>query len=93
MSLHPNARELTRAIEIAEERAADAYTVESAVRCHSELLDLLAIEAIVIRMSDQSEHEKDAAISEITAKAGYHRDAVDRLTDIIEANQQLIWYP
>lgn len=93
MSLHPNARELTRAIEIVEERALDAYTVESAVRCHSELLDLLAIEAIVIRMSDQSEAEKDAAISDITAKARYHRDAMDRLTDIIEAEQQLIWRP
>lgn len=70
----------------------DAYTVESAVCYHSELVDLLAIEAMVVRMSDQSEAAKEAAIKDITVCASYHRDIVDRLTDIIEANQQLIWH-
>jgi len=94
MALHPMGYELTqRAIRITYERAIDAYTVESAVRYHSELVDLLAIEAMIVRMSDQNETAKKAAIDDITARASYHRDVVDRLTDIIESNRQLGWRP
>lgn len=92
MPTHYTDRDRTlRAIHVAYERAIDAYTVESAVRCHSEILDLLAAEMMLVRTSDQSEAAKDAAINDISICARYHRDVVDRLTDIIEANQQLIW--
>lgn len=94
MSLHPTGHELTRrAIRITCERAIDAYTVEEAARLHSELLDLLAIEAMIVKMGSQSELTKQTAIRDINARARYHRDAVDRLTDIIETGQQLIWRP
>ena len=92
MSLRPTGHELTRrAIRITSERAIDAYTAEDAVRFHSELLDLLAIEAMIVKLGSQSTAAKETAIGEINARARFHRDAVDRLTDIIETNQQLIW--
>eukprot|EP00456_Euglypha_rotunda_P093503 TRINITY_DN98744_c0_g1_i1.p1 TRINITY_DN98744_c0_g1~~TRINITY_DN98744_c0_g1_i1.p1 ORF type:complete len:103 (-),score=11.24 TRINITY_DN98744_c0_g1_i1:18-302(-) len=94
MALRPSGHELTQqAIDSTYERAIDAYTVEEAVRCHSELVDLLAIEAMIVRVSSRSETTKAAMLREIHVCAEYHRDVVDRLTDIIETNRQLIWQP
>jgi hypothetical protein len=94
MTLRANHHALMRrALGIAYQRAVDAHTVEDAVRHHSELVDLLAIEAMAVRRSGQSEAAKEAALSEINAHATHHRDAVDRLTDIIEGKQQLVWRP
>jgi hypothetical protein len=92
MTLRPNSHELTQlAIEATYERALDAHTVEDAVRCHSELVDLLAIETMIVRLSARSESLKTKMIREINQSAAYHRDAVDRLTDIVEQGQQFIW--
>ncbi|MET1046861.1 MAG: hypothetical protein ABWX70_09200 [Hyphomicrobium sp.] len=94
MALRPTGHELTkRAISATHQRALDAHTVEDAARLHSELVDLLAIEAMIIRMSSRSETAKADLIRDITACAQYHRDVVDRLTDIIEAGQQFVWQP
>jgi hypothetical protein len=94
MALRPTGHELTQqAIDSTYQRAIDAYTVEDAVRCHSELVDLLAIEAMIVRVSSRTEATKAAMLREITACAEYHRDVVDRLTDIIETRQQLVWQP
>ncbi|RUO99284.1 hypothetical protein [Hyphomicrobium sp.] len=92
MSLRPTSYELTQqAIDATYERALDAHTVEDAIRCHSELVDLLAIEAMIVRVSSRSEAVKANMIREINESAEYHRDAVDRLTDIIEQGRQFIW--
>jgi hypothetical protein len=83
-----------RAIRVAYERAVDAHTVEDAARYHSELIDLLAVEAVIVRTSSGLlQPKKDALLRDITGCAEHHRDAVDRLTDIIEGNQQLVWRP
>ncbi|MFA5958064.1 hypothetical protein [Hyphomicrobium sp.] len=94
MPLPASGHELTQpAIGIVYQRAIDAYTAEDAMRYHSELVDLLAIEAMIVKMSSRSDAETDQAILDIQACAQYHRDAVDRLTDIIESKQQFIWRP
>jgi hypothetical protein len=94
MALRPTSHELTqRAIISTYRRAIDAYTVEDALRLHNELVDLLAIEAMIVKVSSRSEAKKAAMIRRINCRAEYHRDAVDRLTDTIENKQQLIWHP
>jgi hypothetical protein len=83
--------ELTRqAIERVLQKAFDAYTVEDALRFNSEILDLLAIEMMIIRVSGRSYDDKQKLLREATIRAEHHRDTVDRLTDIIEQNGQLV---
>ncbi len=92
MALHSNSHVLTeRAIRAAYRQAIDAYTVEDALRYHSELIDLLAAEAMIVRASALSESSKKALIRDINARAEHHCEAVDRLTDIIEGSQRLTW--
>lgn len=92
MPLLPNDHDLTRrAIDMAERLAIDANTVEDALNHHSELLDLLAMQAMIVKASSQSEPAKEAAIRDINACAVRHRDIVDRLTDVIESKKQLTW--
>ncbi len=94
MALRQTSHELTqRAILKTYRQAADAHTVEDAIVFHNELIDLFAIEAMIMRMSSCHGDKKAETIREITARAEYHRDVVDRLTDILETNQQLIWRP
>lgn len=84
-------RELTwQAIEKLAEKAWDAHTVEDALRYHNEILDLFAIEIMIVRLSDKSPRERQALLLETRARAEYHRDVVDRLTDIIERDGNLI---
>jgi hypothetical protein len=94
MALRPTGHELTQqAINSTYERAIDAHTVEDAARYHSELVDLLAIEAMIIRVSSRKEQIKARMLKDITSCAEYHRDVVDRLTDIIENGRQFVWSP
>jgi hypothetical protein len=72
--------ELTRqAIERVLRKALDAYTVEDALRYNSEILDLLAIEMMIIRVSCRSYDDKQKLLREATIRAEHHRDTVDRL--------------
>jgi len=83
--------ELTRqAIERVLRKAIDAYTVEDALRYNSEILDLLAIEMMIIRISSRSDENKESLLGEAIKRAEHHRDIVDRLTGIIEHNGQLV---
>jgi|GEM_PF-5810592 hypothetical protein len=76
--------ELTwEAIEQVLQKAIDAYTVEDALRYNSEILDLLAIEMMIIRNSSRSQ-KKQSLLREATRRAEHHRDIVDGLTDISE---------
>ena len=85
--------ELTRqAIERVLQKAIDAYTVEDALRYNSEILDLLAIEMMIIRVNCRSyDDKKQKLLREATIRAEHHRDVVDRLTDIIEQSGQLVF--
>jgi len=77
--------ELTwEAIEQVLQKAIDAYTVEDALRYNSEILDLLAIEMMIIRNSSRSRANKQSLLREATKQAEHHRDIVDGLTDISE---------
>ncbi len=92
MALRPTSHELTqRAILRTYRQATDAHTVEDAIVFHNELIDLFAAEAMIMRRSSYHEEEKAVMIRQINTRAEYHRDVVDRLTDIVETNQQLIW--
>jgi transposase InsO family protein len=92
MTVRPKGYELAKwAIAQAYDRVSDAHTLDEAIRCHSELIDLLSIEVMAIRISGKSERAKAELISELSARAEYHRDALDRLTDIVETNGQLVW--
>ena len=83
--------ELTqRAIERVLQKAIDAFTIEDALSYNSEILDLLAIEMMIIRVSSRSDENKQILLREATKRAEHHRDIVDRLTDIIEQNGQLV---
>ena len=92
MTLWSHGQEFTELmIRTVSQRAVDAHTVEEAAGCHSQLIDLLAIQAMAVRRSSISAAAKEAAIDEINRLAVHHRDALDRLTEIIEAKQGLVW--
>ncbi len=92
MALRLTSYDLVRnAINACRRRAMDAHTVEDALRSHSEILDMLDIEATIVRMSTRSDARKKVMLRGITEQAGYHRDVIDRLTDIVAQKQQLIW--
>lgn len=83
--------ELTRqAIERVLQKSIDAYTVEDALRYNSEILDLLAIEMMIIRISNMRDEIKQRLLRDVTKLAEHHRDIVDRLTDIMERNGQFV---
>ncbi len=90
MVLHPTS-ELIWGATLGDYRRDDDATIDDAILFHSELLDRLAMEVRLVRTSSRSDAKKSAMIEEITARAEYHRDMVDRLTDIVETNRQLIW--
>jgi hypothetical protein len=92
MRLRLNCPELMqREIDCLHHQAIDAHTPEDAVHYHSELVDLFSRTAITLRESTEGEAAKRAILAEFNACAAYHRDAVDRLTDIIEGKRQLVW--
>jgi hypothetical protein len=92
MTLWSHGQEFTESmIRTVSQRAIDAHTAEEAAGCHSQLIDLLAVQAMAVRRSLRSAAAKEAAIDEINRLAATHRDALDRLTDIIEAKQGLVW--
>ncbi len=94
MDLQPHGLVLAQpAIRDAYQRAIDAFTVEDAVRHHSELIDLLAVEVVLLRASPLSAQTKDCLIRAINECARHHCDAVDRLTDVIENQLHLVWQP
>ena len=90
MAIKTSPESTRQAIERVLQKALDAYTVEDALRHNSEILDLLAIEMMIIRVSCRSHENKQKLLREATIRAEHHRDVVDRLTDIIEQNGQLI---
>jgi hypothetical protein len=86
-----SSHELTRqAIERVLQKSIDAHTVEDALRCNSEILDLLATEIMIIRASCRSAENKENLLRKATIQAEYHRDIVDRLTDVVEQNDLLV---
>ena len=52
-----------------------------------------SIEAMIVRISARPDARKTAMLRRISKQAEYHRDVIDRLTDIVEHKQQLIWKP
>jgi hypothetical protein len=51
------------------------------------MLDLLAAEVAIVRNSSLPDADKQAEIREITQRAEYLRDCVDRLTDLAEGGR------
>jgi hypothetical protein len=82
---------MQRDIDAAYQRAMDAYTIEDAIDCHSELVDLFSVAAMTVRKVSRSEVANKAILTDINAAAAHHRDAVDRLTDIVESRHRTVW--
>jgi hypothetical protein len=94
MAVDPTREDLSHGeLERCYQRAIDATTVEEAVVCHSDIIDLLDMQLIVALSSHRSAARKRQLIEKIRTLASYHRDAVDRLTDLIERKQQFVWHP
>jgi hypothetical protein len=45
---------------------------------------------MIIRISSRSHQDKKMLLRKSTKRADHHRDIVDRLTDVIERNGQLV---
>lgn len=66
----------------------DTNALEDAIRHHSEILDLLSNEMMAIKNGDRNDDEKQSLLGAVRMRAEYHRDVVDRLTDVIEQNDR-----
>ena len=74
-------------------RIAQAPTLEEAIRGHSDMLNLLEVKLSCIRRSPVRDDDKALMIDDIIGRMRHHRDAIDRLTDIIEYDHAFIWWP
>ena len=73
------------------DRISQALTLEEAVRAHSDMLDILDRKLCRIRCSQLRDDDKAPMIEDVIGRMRHHRDAVDRLTDIIEYGRVFNW--
>ena len=62
----------------------DAHALEDAIHRHSAILDRLSNEMMTIKNSDSNAKASRAELWKLCSLAEYHRDVVDRLTDVAE---------
>lgn len=62
----------------------DVAALENAIHHHSEMLDHLSNEMMTIKISDINEGAKRVELWRLRSLAEYHRDVIDRLTDVVE---------
>ncbi len=83
----------TEYLEICEENAIDAATIEDALYWHNEIITELSIELNLLRSGKWSEAMKHGVKLSLQDRLNRHVGAVTRLAAILEKNEQFIWQP
>ncbi len=80
-------------LEICEENALDAYTIEDALYWHNEIITELSIELNLVCAASWPEAVKAGMKIALKDRLNRHAGAVTRLSGVLEKNEQLIWLP
>jgi hypothetical protein len=89
-------RYMTRAseyLEICQENALDAYTIEDALYWHNEIITELSIELNLIHSKKWPQTVKASMSRVLEDRLDQHVAAVTRLAGVLEKNEPLIWQP
>ena len=80
-------------LEICEENALDAYTIEDALYWHNEIITELSLELNLVRVASWPDSVKANMSIALEHRLNQHAGAVTRLAAILEKNAQFIWQP
>jgi predicted glycosyl hydrolase (DUF1957 family) len=80
-------------LEICEENALDAYTVEDALYWHNEIITELALELNLVRAASWPDTVKASMTVALEHRLSQHASAVTRLASVLEKNEPFIWQP
>jgi hypothetical protein len=80
-------------LEICQENALDAYTVEDALYWHNEIITELSIELNLLTTMRWPEQVKARMATELEDRLSQHAVAVSRLASVLEKNEPLKWVP
>ena len=75
------------------EQAVDAYTVEDAIFWHCEIINELAVQIHEAQLKLWPESAKATVIRALDERQREHVRAVNRLSGVMQRNEQLIWQP
>lgn len=80
-------------LEICQENALDAYTVEDALYWHKEIITELSIELNLVQATRWPQTVKANMAATLEDRLNQHAAAVTRLTAVLENNKVLKWQP
>ncbi|MET0640662.1 MAG: hypothetical protein ABWZ19_11660 [Hyphomicrobium sp.] len=80
-------------LEICQESALDAHTVEDALYWHNEIITELSIELSLVNATTWPQGVKASMRMALEDRLAQHAAAVTRLAAILERNEQFIWQP
>ncbi|HML28801.1 MAG TPA: hypothetical protein PKE16_08185 [Hyphomicrobium sp.] len=80
-------------LEICQENALDAYTVEDALYWHNEIITELSIELNLVQASRWPQTVKANMAATLEDRLTQHAAAVTRLTAVLEDNKVFKWQP
>lgn len=80
-------------LQLCEENAVDAYTVEDALYWHNEIITELSIELNLVRTAKWPRPVKSNMAAELEDRIAQHSAAVTRLAGVLEKNEPFIWQP
>lgn len=80
-------------LEICQENALDAYTIEDALYWHNEIITELSIEINLLSTTRWSQTVKAAMAAVLEDRLEQHVAAVTRLASALEKNEPLKWEP
>lgn len=80
-------------LQICEENAIDAYTLEDALYWHNEIITELSIELNLVQTAEWPPPVKASMSAELEDRITQHSAAVMRLAALLEKNEPFIWQP
>jgi hypothetical protein len=89
----PTAMRASEYLEICEENAIDAYTVEDALYWHNEIITEISIELNLVQATTWPEPVKATMTAALEERLSDHASAVQRLAAVLEKNEQVVWQP
>jgi hypothetical protein len=90
-AFQPSPMRASEYLEICEENAIDAYTVEDALYWHNEIITEISIELNLVQATTWPEPVKATMTAGLEDRLGEHASAVQRLAAVLEKNEQVVW--
>ncbi|RUO99268.1 hypothetical protein [Hyphomicrobium sp.] len=83
----------TEYLEICQECAAYAHTIEDALYWHNEIVTELSVEINFVQASRWPSAVKASMTASLEERRRNHAAAISRLTSVLENDERLIWQP